>query len=414
VRISCALNSSVYKSERFFDKERRGALSQRVAIVAAVQSKFVSSHTDLSIGEMIWDVVEGILKETGLKFEAQGGDRDGPAIDKIISCSEDYWQGRTISDMLYHMELGALGMSLTKVAGDGAFAVYHGAVSILSGKYDIALVIAWRKESETVRSVIENAGFDPIYLRPLGIDFLTAAAMQANCYIHRYGATEEQFAEVVVKNKGNAFLNPYAQAAMKLTVPDVMKSKMISYPLKELDCKPVSDGACALILASEEKAKALTSKPVWITGFGNCYDAHYTGDRDLSDCDSLRIAAQKAYAMAGITDPSKEIDLAEISEEFSYQELLWMEGLGLCKRGEAGKCIQDGMTKIKGRLPVNPSGGVLSGNPSGVAGIVRVAEAFLQLSGRAGEREIAKAQTALAHGVQGPSGQSHCVIILKR
>ncbi len=389
-------------------------MNQRVAIVASAQTKFISSQTDLSIGELIWQVVENILTETGLRFEAQMEDKNDLVIDKIISCSEDYWQGRTISDMLYHMELGALGMSLTKVAGDGAFAVYHGAMSILSGKHDVALVIAHRKESETMRSVIENAGFDPIYLRPLGIDFLTAAAMQANRYIYRNGATEEQFAEVVVKNKGNAFLNPYAQEAMNLTVSKVLQSKMLSSPLKELDCKPISDGACALILASEEKAKELTSNPVWIVGIGNCYDAHYAGDRDLSDCESLQIAAQKAYAMAGITHPSKEIQLAEISEEFSYQELLWMEGLNLCKRGEAGRLIQDGITRRDGQLPVNPSGGVLSGNPSGVAGMVRVAEAFLQLSDRAGDRQIAKAETALAHGTYGPAGQAHCVVILKR
>lgn len=389
-------------------------MTQRVAIVASAQTKFVSSQMDLSIGEMIWEVVSKILKETGLRFEAQVEDKSGLFIDKIISCSEDYWQGRTISDMLYHLELGALGMSITKVAGDGAFAAYHGVVNILSGKHDIVLVVAHRKESETVRSVIENAAFDPIYLRPLGLDFLTTAAMQANRYIHRYGVTEEQFAEVVVKNKGNALSNPYAQEAINLTVPEVLNSKMLSYPLKELDCKPISDGACALLLAGSEKAKELTSKPIWITGIGNCYDAHYPGDRDLSDCDSLQIAGQKAYEMAGITDPSQEIDIAEISEEFSYQELLWIEGLRLCKRGDAGRMIQDGITKRGGRLPVNTSGGVLSGNPSGVAGMVRVAECFLQLSGKAGDRQIVGPETALAHGVQGPAGQSHCVMILRR
>lgn len=389
-------------------------MAQRVAIVTAVQTKFCGNRSDLSIGEMVWEVVDKVLQETGLNFEAQAGDKNRLFIDKIISCSEDYWQGRTISDMFYHLEMGALGMSLTKVAADGAFAVYHAVVSILSGKHNVVLVIAYRKESETVRSTIENAAFDPIYLRPLGIDFLNAAAMQANRYTHKYGVTEEQFAKVVVKNKGNAFRNPYAQEAMNLTVSEVINSKMLSYPIKELDCKPISDGACALLLASDEKAKELTSSPIWITGIGNCYDAHYLGDRDLSDCDSLQIAAQKAYDMAGITDPSREIDLAEISEEFSYQELLWMEGLRLCKRGEAGRFIQDGISEMGGRLPVNPSGGVLSGNPSGVAGMVRVAEAFLQLSGRAGDRQIAEPKTALAHGVNGPAGQSHCVIILKR
>ncbi len=395
-------------------KQWEDEVTRRVAMVAAVQTKFHRNRSDLSIGEIIWEVVEKVLQETGLNFEAQAGEKDRPFIDKIISCSEDYWQGRTISDMLYHLEMGALGMSFTKVAADGAFAVYHGAVSILSGKHDVVLVIAYRKESEAVRSAIENAAFDPIYLRPLGIDFLNAAALQANRYMYKYGVTEEQFAEVVVKNKGNAFHNPYAQEAMNLTVPEVINSKMLSYPIKELDCKPISDGACALILANGEKAKEITSNPVWIAGIGNCYDAHSPGDRDLSDCDSLQIAAQKAYDMAGITNPSQEIDLAEISEEFSYQELLWMEGLRLCERGGAGRFIQDGLTRIDDRLPVNPSGGILSGNPSGVAGMVRVVEAFLQLSGRAGDRQIGKAETALAHGVCGPCGQSHCVIILRR
>jgi acetyl-CoA C-acetyltransferase len=389
-------------------------MKRKVGIVAAAQTRFKASRHDASIGEMIWEMVEKITKETGLKFEAQTEGKDSFCIDKIVSCSEDYWQGRTISDCLYHLEMGALGMSLTKVAADGAFAVYHGVINILSGKNDLVLVIAYRKESETVGSVIENAGFDPVYLRPLGLDYLTAAAMQANRYMYRYKITEEQCAEVVVKNRGNAFRNPYAQDPMALKVSDVMESGTLSHPIKALDCKPVSDGACVLVLASEERAMDLSTNPVWIAGIGNCYDAHNPGDRDLSDCESLRIAAQKAYDMAGITDPVREIDLAEISEAYSYQELLWMEGLGLCGRGEGGRLIQEGVTRIEGELPVNPSGGVLSGNPSGVAGMVRVVEAFLQLSGQAGERQVPDPEKALAHGACGPCGQSHCVVILTR
>ena len=143
---------------------------------------------------------------------------------------------------------------------------------------------------------------------------------------------------MVVKNKGNALRNPYAQEAMNLTVPRGTQFKKC-YPilLRNLIVNRYQMGPVPCFWPVSEKAKELTSKPIWITGIGNCYDAHYPGDRDLSDCDSLQIAAQKAYEMAGITDPSQEIDLAEISEEFSYQELLWMEGLGLCKRGEAGR-----------------------------------------------------------------------------
>jgi len=388
-------------------------MKPKLAIVALAQTKY-EARKELSFGEMIWEVVEKILVETGLKFEAQVKNADRPVIDKIVSCSEDYWQGRTISDCFYHLEMGALGMSVTKVAADGASAVYHGAVNILSGKSDVVLVIAWRKESETVGSIVENGAFDPIYLRPLGIDFLMAAGMQANQYFHKYGISEEHCAEVVVKNRQNAFRNPFAQEPMDLNVADVMGSKMLSFPIKALDCKPVSDGACALVLAREEAAKELTSRPVWVTGLGNCYDSHYLGDRDLSDCESLQMAAQRAYEMAGITDPFNEIDLAEISEVYSYQELLWMEGLGLCGRGEGGAFVRDGITGIDGKLPVNPSGGMLSGNPSGVAGMIRVGEAYLQLTGQAGDRQIPDAETALAHGCYGPDGQSHCVVILNR
>ena len=382
--------------------------------MASAQTKFVSSQTNLSTGEMIWQVVHEILAKTGLKFEAQKREDGRPFIDKIISCSEDYWQGRTISDCLYHLEMGALGMDVTKVAGDGAFAFYHAFVSILSGKHDVIMIVAYRKESEANKSVIENAAFDPVYLRPLGIDFLIAAAMQANRYMNKYAITEEQCAEVVVKNKKNGLLNPYAQEPMELTISDVLKSEMLSYPIKRLDCKPISDGACAVVLAKEDVARLLTDKPIWVAGVGNCYDAHNPGDRDLADCLSLEVAAKKAYEMAGIRNPAEQIHVAEISEEYSYQELLWMEGLGLCGRGEAGSFIEKGVTKIGGSLPVNPSGGVLSGNPSGVSGLVRVAEASLQLKGEAGKRQIPKAEMALAHGFYGQNGQAHCVCILRK
>ena len=167
-----------------------------------------------------------------------------------------------------------------------------------------------------------------------------------------------------------------------------------------------------MILASEEKARKITPKPIWIKGIGNCYDLHYLGDRDLTNCDSLGLAAKRAYSMAGIRNPIKEIDVAEIFDEYSYQELLWAEGLGFCDRGKGGDLIDRGATEIGGEIPINPSGGLLSGVPSGVAGMSRVAEAFLQLRNEATARQIDGARTALAQGVTGSCGQAHCVIIL--
>jgi acetyl-CoA C-acetyltransferase len=287
-------------------------------------------------------------------------------------------------------------------------------MSILSGHDEVILITGQRKESETIRSTIENNAFDPIYLRPLGFDFLTAAALQATRYMNKFGLTEEHFAKVVVKNRKNAKNNPFARREKEITIKDVMASKMLSYPIKQLDSKPVADGACALVVASEDAAKKLTDKPVWITGLGNCYDAHYLGDRELSKSEALELAAKKAYKMAGIKNPRKEINIAEISDEYSYQELLWAEGLGLCDEGKGGEMIAGGMTEINGKLPVNTAGGLLSGLPSGVAGMAQTAEAFLQLQGNAGARQVNGAQTALVQGVTGPCGQSHCVIILNR
>jgi len=387
-------------------------MTNRIGIIAAAQTKYEASKPQLNNGELVFEVVEKVVLETGLKYEDQAEEGEDLFIDSIVSCSEDYWAGKTISDMLLHLELGAFAMHATKVAADGAQAVYHGVISILSGKHDIVLVAAHRKESETVGSIIENAGLDPFYLRPLGMNFLDAAALQAKRYMYKYGVTEEQFAKVVVKNLKNAKNNPLAQRPMDITVKEVIGSQELARPIKLLDTKPVSDGACALILAKEEKAKRLTDRPIWITGIGNCYDAHYLGDRDLADCQALTIAAQKAYNMAGITDPYRQIDVAEISDEYSYQELLWSEGLGFCERGKGGRLIDSGATEMAGDLPINPSGGLLAGVPSGVAGMSRVAEAFLQLRGEAGNRQIDGAKTALAHGVTGACGQSQCVIIL--
>ena len=387
-------------------------MTDRVAIVAAAQTRYESSKAQLNNGELLFDVVEKVVGETGLKFEDQAEEEEDLFIDSIVSCSEDYWAGRTISDMSLHLELGAFAMHATKVCADGAQAVYHGVISILSGKHDVVLVAAHRKESETLGSVIENAGFDPIYLRPLGMDFLAAAALQAQRYMYKYALDQEQFAKVVVKNLKNAKNNPYAQRAMDITVADVLGSQVIADPIKILDTKPVSDGACAMILAKEEKAKQLTDRPIWITGIGNSYDAHYLGDRDLADCESLVNASQRAYKMAGITDPRREIDVAEIADEYSYQELLWSEGLGFCGRGKGGELIDSGATEMSGDLPINPSGGLLSGVPSGVAGMSRVSEVFLQLRGQAGNRQIEGAKTGLAQGVTGACGQSQCVIIL--
>jgi len=384
-------------------------MGKRVGIVGVGQTKYEESKPALHLQDVAYEAVRKVLDETGLKFV-----EDGTGIDATISCSQDHWDGWTISSKNITDVAGAHLRPEEKISEDGIYALYYATLMILGGHHDCILVVAHTKESQVEGRLIENAGVEPLYGRMLGLDFLSAAAMQAQRYMYKYAITPEQCAMAVVKNRHNGKLNPYAQEPQDLKVEEVLASRMLSSPIRSLDAKPTSDGACAVILATEEKAKRWTNKPVWIDGMGSCYDSHRLGDRDLAEPRSLVEAAKRAYSMVGITDPSKEIDVVELSEYYSYQELLWSEGLGFCDKGGGGKLIESGATQIGGKLPVNPSGGLLCGVPVNVAGLNRAAEAALQLKGKAEERQVEGAKLALAHGTSGICGQMQCVIILRR
>lgn len=379
-------------------------MTDRVAIVGVAQTRFAPKREDVNAGEMAYEAISQVLRDTGL---ALPGD-----IDNAVSCSQDIWDGQTISNIGITDVIGGHLRSEEKMALDGATAVYYGTVGILSGEYGCTLLMAHTKMSQTNRNIVNNVAFDPVYTRMLGFDYTAAAALQARRYMYKYGVKREDAARVVVKNLANARFNPAAHQAGVITVADVLCSPVMATPLHRLDVAPDSDGAVAMILASEERARRITDKPVWILGMGTSYDAHYLGDRDLADCAALEKAAGRAYRMAGIKNPRRALDLAEVGEEFSYQEMLWMEGLGLCNRGEAAALVASGATAIGGRMPVNPSGGLLGGVPINVAGLNRVAEAVLQLRGEAGERQVKGAKTAVAQGHSGFCGQHQCVIVL--
>ena len=384
-------------------------MAERVGIVAVAQTKYAEARRDVRQLGLANEVIKQVTEESGLKWAD-----DGTGIDASICACDDFWEARTISLCPYGNVLGAHMRDYTRLINDGAVAVFYGVSKILSGSADVVCLLSICKESQPLsRNIVTNQGFDTIFRRRVGLDYLSAAALQAQCYTNKYGITREQCAKVVVKNRKNAKNNPLAQAPADLTVDDVLKSRMLASPISVLDYYPVSDGACAMILATEEKAKKLTNKPIWVTGITSCYDAYF-GDRELASCDSLVEAAKRAYKMAGITNPRQEIDVFELSEQCSYQELLWSEGIGLCERGEGGKLIDSGATERLGEIPVNPSGGVLSGVPTLTQGMSRIAECVLQLREEAGARQVQEAKVALAHGFSGPAGQLHCVAILGR
>jgi len=376
---------------------------ERIAIVGVGQTKYERKKKEDTFADLVFEATSQALRDAQMTIKG---------IDNVVTVSNDFWDGRTISSMAVMDACGAYEKNVSTVEGDGTFGVLYGMLRILSGSFGTTLVVAHSKGSESDPSLITNGMFDPLYQRALGLDAITSSALQAKAYMQKYGISEEQCALVSVKNHKNAKNNPYAQLPMDISVQDVLVSRLLADPIKLLDASPISDGACAVILANEKRAKKIAQKPVWIKGIGHCAEGYFLGDRDLAEIPSLIAAAKKAYGMAGITNPSKEIDVAEIYDAFSYMELLWSEGLGFAGRGEGGKLIDSRQTQINGKLPINPSGGVLSAHAVLVAGLARVAEGALQLRGDAGARQVGGAKTALAHGINGPCGQSHCVIVL--
>ena len=375
---------------------------EKAAIVGIGQTKYERRKSGEIYYDLVYEVTTRAMEDAGYTLDDIGD---------VITVSNDFWDGRTISCMAVQEAAGAHDKNVSTVEGDGSLGALYGLMRVLSGS-GTTLVVAHSKGSEGDPRVITNAMFDPVYHRSLGLDAVSSSALQASAYMSRYGVTEEQCALVSVKNHKNAKNNPFAQLPMDITVADVMKSRKIADPLKLLDCSPVSDGAAAIIIADEKHARKARKKPVWIKGAAHCADAYFLGDRNLAEAASLREAAKKAYAMAGIGNPAKEIDVAELYDAFGYMELMWLEGLGFCDPGGGEDLMNSGKTAMGGPIPVNPSGGVLSAHAVLAAGLARIAEAVLQLRGEAGSRQVDGARTSLAHGINGPCGQSHCVWVL--
>ena len=372
----------------------------KAAIIGVGQTKY-ERNRDETFAELVFEAVTAALADAGGVIED---------IDNVITVSNDFWDGRTISSMAVMDAAGAWDKDVSTVEGDGIFGAIYGMMRTLSGSFDTTLVVAHVKGSEGNMNLITNGMFDPIYQRSLGIDATTSSALQARCYMQKSGATEEDFALVSVKNHKNGLNNPHAHMGLDITVEDVMDSRKIAEPLKLYDCSPISDGAAAIVIANAAGIGRFKQNPVWIRGVGYCSDSYMLGYRDLAEPRSLKAASRKAYEMAGLTDPFKELDVVELYDAYSYMEPLWCEGLGLASRGV--DLVRSGDTSPEGSLPVNPSGGVLSAHPVLVAGLARLIEAVLQVRGDAGAHQVRGAKTALAHGINGPCGQSHGVFVV--
>lgn len=372
-----------------------------VGICAVAQTEWARDRWDQRFQGLALEVVRPLLDQTKLGFDRDGG------IGMTISVSDDVFDARTISDGAMTDVLGAHFGCEEKVAQEGIQAIYYGVAAILSGHVDVVMVVGHCKESQSQsRNMVTHLAFDPFYTRPVGLDFCAAAGLQARAYSAARGLTEQQLAELVVVARRRAADNPVVAGLPVVTAEEVMASPMLADPIRELHSSPVTDGAVGLILASEERTRELTDRPVWITGVGNSMDRFFLGDRDLVANTALGQAAERAYRRAGVDAPAATFDVVEVSDQFAYQQPLWCEGLGLC---ESGPQYLEG----EGAGRVNLSGGMLAGNPLILGGLVRTVECALQLRGEAGANQIEGPRRALAHGVMGPAGQFHSVAVLE-
>jgi acetyl-CoA C-acetyltransferase len=373
-------------------------MARRAAIIATGQTKHVSKRRDVNIPELISEAVRACLEDAEMKPSD---------IDAVVFGNMEHFEG-VYNPILWSVDvIGAIGkhtMMVTTGGTTGASVAHAGYYHAASGCFDTVLCVGWEKQSDgdTTAGLIFQA--DPLFERSNMAGAIGSFALGASEYMAEFGITEEQAAMVSVKNRGNGCKNPFSHLQKEITIEDVMNSRLLAWPIKLLDMCPTSDGACAMIVASEEAAKNKSpNRPAWFKALSTRHDQPFNSDLNgLIQMRSLTDAAKEAYSQAGITDPLKELDVAELYEPCTFAELSWYEALDFCGLGEAGRLMMEsGATQMGGELPVNPSGGVISTNCIGATAMLRVAEAAIQIMGKGGERQVDGANTAMATGFGG-------------
>ena len=315
--------------------------------------------------------------------------------------------------------LGINGVPCTRIenacpSGSDAFRV--GAMAVASGVHDVVLVIGVEKmrDKSTEEGLLSRAASGhPIYTRGETAPVLFAPF--ATRHMHEYGTTREMLASVAVKNHHNGALDPYAHFQNEITIQQVLDSPPVCHPLHLLDCCPQTDGAAAAILVSADRAADFTDTPIAVAGFGVATDHPYLHEKStFVGLPATTEAARRAYEMAGIGP--EQVDCAEVHDCFTITEILDIEDLGFFEKGKGGYASLDGETSLTGRIPVNPSGGLLAkGHPIGATGVAQITECWWQLREQAGERQVPlRSGFALQHNVGGRGSGVSVVNILHR
>jgi acetyl-CoA C-acetyltransferase len=383
---------------------------KKVAVVGIGHGKF-GVRSDASLRELAFEAVKACLEDAGIPLKE---------VDSMVTgiAGDEFALGLQPSAQI-HDYIGFHPKPNYRVEGacaTGSMALRTGIMNVASGLADVVLVVGVEKMTEvptsTATEIMGKAG-DSIWEYPFGTTFPGYYAMIANAHMAEYGTTEEQLAMVSVKNHYYGSLNPYAQMQKAIDLQKALTSFTVAYPLKLYDCSLITDGAAAVIIASEERAKKISKKPIWIIGSGLATDTLRLSDRkSLTSILAAREAGKTAYKMAGV-GPA-DIDVATVHDCFTIAEIVAYEDLGFCEKGEGGKLIEAKETYVGGRIPVNVDGGLKSkGHPIGATGVSMAIEITKQLRGEAGERQVKNAEIGLAHNVGG-TGQVVAVHIFRR
>lgn len=382
-----------------------GSLGEKVGIVGIGHAKF-GKRSDATIRELAHEA-------TVPAFEDAGNCAD--EIDAVVvGVAGDEFAGQGSSGAVINDYVGMAGKPMFRVeaaCATGSAAVRTGWALIKSKLASVVLVIGaetmTQVSSARAQELMARAG-DTRWEYPFGVTFPSYYALMATAHMHRYGTTREQLSMVSVKNHKYGALNPYAHLQREVTLEEAMKSVTICQPLNLYDCCLISDGAAAVVMANEERARKLNDTPVWLNSLGAASGEMMISERhDLTSIAASRIAAEQAYKMANITPA--DIDVAVVHDCFTIAEIIAYEDLGFCKPGEGGKLIQEGQTYIGGKIPVNVDGGLKAkGHPLGATGVSMTVEIVRQLRGEAGPRQVSGAEVGLSHNI-GETGQ-YCFV----
>ncbi len=379
---------------------------EKIVIASASMTKF-TDHYDKDIRHLASEVIAS----TTLPLNLSPKDIDALVIGSMASqlFTRQGNLGALIAQENYMYNASAFTVEAGEASGQAAVRAAYSLIK--SGMHDYALVVGVEKVTDVLKlpklqSIVGYVNMDSRYEVDMGLTLASMYAMMAKAHMKKFGTKREQIASVAVKNHFHGSLNPLAQYRNKLSVEKVLSSEIVASPLTLFDTCAAADGAAALLITTESKAKELTDEYVEIKASTLAHSPVRLADREnLYSIPSIKLAAEKAYEMANVT-PDK-IDVVEVHDSYTITEIIALEELGLFKRGEAGKATEEKQTYFNSSIPVNTSGGMKArGYPFGAAGVAQLVELYLQLLSKAGDRQVKDAELGLAQAVAGTGGTS--------